>query len=117
MSFGSRTNMKGKNVLEIRKVANMTYDVIILPDPDTFGAPKPETILYHIAQKGGTYYSPSDWLIILNYQNYDGSSYFEAFSSVVNFDSDLSDYALHQDNWLPSTVFSTYLETNKAAFK
>ena len=81
MSFGSRNTVKGKNVLNIKKVANMTYDVIILPDPDTFGNPKPSEIIYHIAQKGGTYYSPSDWMIIINYQNYDGSSYFEAFSS------------------------------------
>ena len=116
MSFGSRNTVKGKNVLEIRKVANMTYDVIILPDPDTFGNPKPSGIIYHIAQKGGTYYSPSDWLIIVNYQNYDGSSYFEAFSSVTDFDADLSDYALHQDNWLPSNVFSAWMAINKDAF-
>ena len=109
--------MKGKNVLEVRKIANTTYDVIILPDPDIYGVPKPNTILYHITQKGGTYSSPSDWLIILNFQYFDGSSYFEAFSSVVDFANDLSDYALHQNNWLPSNVFSAYMETNKAAFK
>ena len=33
MTFTSRDSLKGKNVLKISKVANMTYDVIILPDP------------------------------------------------------------------------------------
>jgi len=95
MSFGSRDRLKGKKALNVKKVANMTYDVMILPDPDKYGDPKESEILYHISQKGGTYESPSDWTIILNFQYLDGSSYFEAYSSVVSFDADLDDYALH----------------------
>ena len=37
MSFSSRDTLKGKNIVNVKKVANMTYDVIILPDPDKYG--------------------------------------------------------------------------------
>ena len=40
MSFTSRDSLKGKNVLKVSKVANMTYDVIILPDPKKYDSPK-----------------------------------------------------------------------------
>jgi hypothetical protein len=116
MSFATRDTLKGKNVVKVSKVSNMTYDVIILPDPEKYGPPKESKILYHISQTEGTYESPSDWIIILNFQYLDGQSYFEAFSSVVDFDTDLDDYALHQYNWLPSNVFQDYMDTNKEKY-
>ena len=49
MVFTSRDIIKGKNVVRIGKIANMTYDVAIYPDPSKFGKPDTSKIIYKIS--------------------------------------------------------------------